>query len=113
MLAWPGVAAPGLTQALYDELIDGARAEGQAALDEAVQQLPDGMTAATRLVDALAAEAILSECRQGGHDLIVVGSRGRGDAGSMFLGSVSHRVLHASHVPVLVVTARRDVQPGA
>ncbi len=113
LLAWPAVAAPGLTQTIYDELIEGARAQGQAAVDDAVKQLPDGMTATTRLVDAPAADAILTEASQGGHDLIVVGSRGRGDAGSLFLGSVSHRVLHASHVPVLVVTARRDVQPGA
>jgi nucleotide-binding universal stress UspA family protein len=85
------MAGPALTQSLYDELMERARAEGQAALDEAVQLLPDGMAAATRLVDASAAEAILSEASQGGHDLIVVGSRGRGDTGSIFLGSVSHR----------------------
>jgi nucleotide-binding universal stress UspA family protein len=108
VLAWPAVAGPGLTQTIYDELMDGARAEGQAAIDEAVKQIPAGLAATTRLVDAPAAEAILTETTQGGHDLIVVGSRGRGDAGSMFLGSVSHRVLHGSHVPVLVVTAPRD-----
>jgi nucleotide-binding universal stress UspA family protein len=113
VLAWPAVTAPGLTQALYDELMEGARAEGQAAIDEAVKHVPDGMTAATRLVEAPAAEAILGEAEQGGHDLIVVGSRGRGDAGSLLLGSVSHRVLHASRVPVLVVSARGDAPPAA
>src|SRR5450631_3969934 len=46
-------------------------------------------------------------------ELMVVGSRGRGDVGSMFLGSVSHRVLHSSQLPVLVVTARTDGQPAA
>ena len=109
----PGAAAPGLTQSIYDELIEGARAEGQAAIDEALQQLPEGMTAATRLVDAPVAQAILDEASQGGYDLIVVGSRGRGDAGSMFLGSVSHRVLHGTHLPVLVVAARTDGQAAA
>jgi nucleotide-binding universal stress UspA family protein len=103
----------GLTQSIYDELIEGARAEGQAAIDEALQQLPEGMTAATRLVDAPVAQAILDEASQGGYDLIVVGSRGRGDAGSMFLGSVSHRVLHGTHLPVLVVAARTDGQAAA
>lgn len=112
-LAWPAIASPGLSQALYDELIEGARAEGQAAIDDAIHQLPEGVTASTQLVDAPAAEAILVEASQGGHDLIAVGSRGRGDAGSMLLGSVSHRVLHASHLPVLVVTARADRQPDA
>ncbi len=105
VLAWPAASAPGLTQTIYDELMDASRAEGQAAIDEAVEQIPEDVAAATRLVDAAAAEAILAETTQSGHDLIVLGSRGRGDARSMLLGSVSHRVLHAAHVPVLVVTA--------
>ncbi len=75
-------------------------------LDEAVKQLPDGMTAATRLVHSPAAEAILDECNADGYDLVAVGSRGLGDVGSLFLGSVSHRVLHSSRIPVLIVTAR-------
>jgi nucleotide-binding universal stress UspA family protein len=70
-------------------------------------------TGSTRLVDAPAAEAIVGEASQGGHDLIVVGSRGRGDVGAMFLGSVSHRVMHSSRVAVLVVTARADAKPAA
>jgi nucleotide-binding universal stress UspA family protein len=42
VLAWPAVAAPGLTATLYDQPMEGARAEGQAPLDDAVQQLPGG-----------------------------------------------------------------------
>jgi nucleotide-binding universal stress UspA family protein len=105
VLAWPAMAAPGVSQALYDELLDGARVEAQTALNEVVEQLPGGLTAATRLVDSPPADAILTEVNQGGYDLIVMGSRGRGDVRSMVLGSVSHHVLHASHVPVLVVTS--------
>lgn len=108
LLAWPGVGLGALSQSIYDDLVAASRAEGQAALDDAVKQLPDGMTAATRLVDAPAAEAILGEVSEGRYDLIALGSRGRGDVGSMFLGSVSHRVLHSSRIPVLVVTARAD-----
>lgn len=36
-------------------------------------------------------------------DIIVIGSRGRGTAKEMFFGSVSHHILHASNLPVLVV----------
>jgi nucleotide-binding universal stress UspA family protein len=105
VLTWPGATMPGLTQTIYDELMDAARAEGQAAIDDAVAQLPEGVTATTKLVDGPAADCILEEARAGGYDLIALGSRGRGDVGSLFLGSVSHRVLHSSRLPVLVVTA--------
>jgi nucleotide-binding universal stress UspA family protein len=107
-LAWPGVGFGALSQSIYDEVLAASRAEGQGAVDDAVKRLPEGVTAATKLIDAPAAEAILSEVNEGGYDLIVLGSRGRGDVGSLFLGSVSHHVLHSSRLPVLVVTARPD-----
>ena len=36
-------------------------------------------------------------------DMIVIASRGRGAVKEMFFGSVTHHVLHASNLPVLVV----------
>ena len=36
-------------------------------------------------------------------NLIVIGNRGRGSIKEMFFGSVSHYVIHASKIPVLLV----------
>jgi nucleotide-binding universal stress UspA family protein len=51
---------------------------------------------------------LLKQIAEGQHDLVVMGSRGRGAVRSALLGSVSHHVLHHSDVPVLIVHDRRD-----
>lgn len=46
---------------------------------------------------------IINFAAQKRFDLIVISSRGFGNIKEMFLGSVTHRVVHKSTVPVLAV----------
>ena len=50
-----------------------------------------------------AARDIVDTASSLGADLIVMGSRGLSDIAGLFVGSVTHQVLHLAHVPVLVV----------
>jgi nucleotide-binding universal stress UspA family protein len=78
--------------AAYQEMLDAARAE-----------VPAELNAQALLLEGRPGKALLEQVRSGGHDLVVMGSRGRGGVTSMVLGSVSQEVLHGSPVPVLVV----------
>jgi nucleotide-binding universal stress UspA family protein len=101
LLPWESVSP--LPQEAVDEYVAGVRSEAQAIAEEARSTMPVEVHAAILVVDAAPAVALLDEAVTGHHDLIVVGSRGRGDAGSFLLGSVSHAVLNHSRIPVLIV----------
>jgi nucleotide-binding universal stress UspA family protein len=100
----PAVDARGLDEAV--------RAEHERLLEEAVEQVPDDVSVVKVLTEGRAGRGILACAEKESCDLIVVGSRGRGEMSSMLLGSVSREVLHRSRVPVLVVHADEDGQPA-
>jgi nucleotide-binding universal stress UspA family protein len=49
------------------------------------------------------APIIVETAQQEDAGLILMGTRGLSDWGGVFLGSVTHRVLHLSEIPVLIV----------
>jgi nucleotide-binding universal stress UspA family protein len=96
-------------QALHDDL----EREYQGMLDAAQAKVPPEISSRAVLLAGRPGSAIVGEAKSGAHDLVVVGSRGRGELRSMVLGSVSQEVLHASPVPVLVVHLPEAPEAGS
>ena len=86
-----------------DETTDDAN----AAVEAAVEVLTDaGIKAHGEVRNTIfgyAAREIVNDAQEIGADVIVMGSRGRGDIAGLLLGSTAHKVIHLSDRPVLVV----------
>ena len=93
-----GVPLPTDLRELRQDLVKAHR----HILEQAQTNVPADVRATARVLDGRPGEAIVRQVRAGQHDLVVMGSRGRGELRSMVLGSVSHQVLHDSPVPVLI-----------
>jgi nucleotide-binding universal stress UspA family protein len=87
------------------ELAHDAEAKAAEILLRAVASVPADVSVTTVLTRQPVVRALLRQIEAGHHDLVVMGSRGRGAVRSALLGSVSHGVLHHSPVPVLIVHA--------
>ncbi len=84
-----------------------AETETETILRDAVDRIPDGISLITVQSSEPVRPALIHQIKAGHHDLVVMGSRGRGELRSILLGSVSHYVLHHSPVPVLIVHSDR------
>jgi nucleotide-binding universal stress UspA family protein len=103
ILAGGGFAAPDI-----DRIDQENQAQYEAVLTEALEHVPETIAAESVLAHGPAGPAIVDQVDRGGHDLVVMGSRGRGDATSLLLGSVSHNVLNTSSAAVLIVHGAPD-----
>lgn len=102
---------PELTVELQKEL-DSQDFTFEEALHEKAQPIFDctlkvftkkNITVETRLETGHAADRIAEAANSGEYDLVVMGSRGLGNWQEILLGSVSEKVCHAVHIPVLIV----------
>lgn len=101
----PAAAYIGAGGGMAATIAADAEAETEAILRTAVEEIPDHVSVSSVLSSAPVRPALIRQIKDGAHDLVVMGSRGRGALGSVLLGSVSHYVLHHSPVPVLIVHA--------
>jgi nucleotide-binding universal stress UspA family protein len=89
-------------------LVEEAHADAEAILRRARERVPDHLPVTAVLTEQPIRAALIDQIAKGEHDLVVMGSRGRGAVRAALLGSVSHYVLHHSPVPVLIVHADRS-----
>lgn len=67
------------------------------------ERFPDKSRVDYLTLVGLPADVICEKAMDEGYDLIVLGSKGHGLVSSVFLGSVSGKVLHQAKCPVLVI----------
>lgn len=112
-----------------EALVDTALSEGSAAsirqdalkkLHETIQQRLNSfcedelgmpldecrVISEARVVEGFPAKAIIQQAQSVNADLIVMGTHGRAGASELLLGSVAHKVLHRSSIPVLLIPLR-------
>lgn len=93
-----------LAPSVWQELDRADHAAARAALADARAVLAGSEVTVHELTaEGDPANEILRVAREQNVGLIVIGSRGWGGVRSALLGSVSDRVLHGAHCPVLVV----------
>ena len=89
----------------HQTLVEEIEQEYRQLLERAVDSVPQDVSVTKRLMHGRPGDRILQQLKAGDHDLLVMGSRGRGNVGSLMLGSVSHHVLNAAPAAVLIVHA--------
>ncbi len=105
--AWVSTPA---TAAACEPLAAELERESTDVLRNAVSRVPDSVSVTTILTHEPIRAALLHRIAECPHDLLVMGTRGRGALTASLLGSVSHYALNHSPIPVLVVHAHENEQ---
>ena len=82
--------------------------EAQSVLDRVVGELGDVSdvaleTRVMHLKDRHGPSAVMLDAADEEGDIVVVGTRGSGAVKGALIGSISHRLLHFAHCPVVVI----------
>ena len=88
---------------LTDESMDEASAAVAAAVDKLTAAGVKAHGDVGTTVFGYAARNIIDDAIEHDVDVIVMGSRGRGDLAGLILGSTAHKVIHLTDRPVLIV----------
>lgn len=89
---------------MMEQLMDGARAQGDRLIEEAAQRLAAaGVAHTAQVVIGNTAQAIADAAEEQAVDQIVMGTRGMGALSSLIVGSVATRVIHDARCPVTLV----------
>ena len=99
-----------VTVAGIEPLANDLAKEAKAALTAAVDRVPASIPVTKILTREPIREALMARIRSGEHDLLVMGSRGRGALSASLLGSVSHYALNHSQVPVLIIHTEDEAE---
>ena len=88
-------------------VVDETTADANEAVAASVEVLTQAGVKAhgevRNTIFGFAAREIVNDAIEVDADVIVMGSRGRGDIAGLLLGSTAHKVIHLSDRPVLVV----------
>ena len=95
--------APKVGVLVPDETTDDANTAVAAAVDLLGQAGVKAHGEVRHTIFGYAAREIINDAAEVGADVIVMGSRGRGELAGLLLGSTAHKVIHLSDRPVLVV----------
>jgi nucleotide-binding universal stress UspA family protein len=91
----------------YNDLEEAAKAQAQAAVKDAAEEIRSSKTAEletiTEVKSGAARNVILDEAERWGADLIILGSHGYSGLQRFLLGSVSHAVATHAHCSVEIV----------